>query len=307
MELWRTIETGECVAWVGSGLSIGAGYPSWPIALDTLCDDCGVERLPGGFPSSDDWAHAALIKAQECKQANPVGYGLTLGRLYGTTDDRTRRAYDLIAKLPFKAYLTTNFDPLMADAAARNGKAEFHAYPDLKLGAVYEKPGQVFYIHGMAVDENGHPAGDNLVFSEREFDLAYSSESLLPGLLCQVITYHPLVFFACALSEFEIRQVFMRVSSILTSAEAKQKRRVMLMPLPAQAESSIGPVHGIEEVADRTGLRRIEELGIIPIMYKPADPIRQYEVEQILDKACELAGVQIRPLRVDSFERGIGK
>jgi hypothetical protein len=112
--LHEALRGGSCVAWIGSGLSMD--YPNWQSAIGTLCGECGIADFGESDPSPT--AEQMMDKAQECKQANRDTYERTLGRLYGGPPGRTRLAYSWLVKAPFKAYVTTNFDPLLSEAGA---------------------------------------------------------------------------------------------------------------------------------------------------------------------------------------------
>src|SRR5579864_1677756 len=40
-KLWPLLETGQCVAWIGPGLSVALGYKRWRATIDELCTQCG--------------------------------------------------------------------------------------------------------------------------------------------------------------------------------------------------------------------------------------------------------------------------
>lgn len=309
-QLWEVIRTGNCIAWIGSGLSTSAGYPGWPQAIEALCDACRVERLPVSSPISDEWVRKAMDKADECKQANLDEYHRTLANLFGTLGEQTRRAYELIVKLPFKGFVTTNFDPLLADAGARNGVYPLHVHPELPPAVLGDGDKHIFYMHGYAVDRTNRPSGENLVFARSEFDSAYSEDSPLKIFLAQLLFYFPIIFFASALSEPDLRAVFGNVAGILCRLGGKPKPRLMLMAPPREEinEQVNRDNPGGQEDAARPKpdpLRRVRDLGIEPVTYEPADYKRQFEIEQILEHLWDLAEIKRHPTRIDSFYRSI--
>jgi len=168
-ELWPLIGAGDCIVWIGSGLSKNIGYPEWTKAIEEICAACGVSYLD---PAEDKTADNLISKAEECKNANHGVYKQKLSSLFGTSMPITRRAYSLLMKLPFRGYITTNFDPLLSDAAAMAGNRVLQAYPDLNPIGI-DNTNTVFYIHGIArVGQT--PVGDNLVLARSDFDQAYA-------------------------------------------------------------------------------------------------------------------------------------
>ena len=307
--LWTPIQGQNCVAWVGSGLSRCAGYPDWPQTISALCEACGVERLAEGDPDSDEWTSLALDKSERCKTANHADYCATLGRLFGRTVVTSRRAYDLLVALPFKGFITTNFDPLLADAAARRGHSNLWAYPGLlPAPALGGDARPVFYIHGIATDANGRACGTDLVLSRREFETAYShSESPLPSFLEQVLTLYPVIFFGCALSEPGLREVFRRSSSILARIGNCRPSRLMLTPernLIIRAHSPDAKAEIGDGITRGRDSGRLAELQIKPVFYCASDEEQHCEIEQVLEQLCDRAQVPIRPIRMESFLGG---
>ena len=77
-------------------------------------------------------AETLLIKADEAKSKDPSTYNRVLQEIFAPVVHR-REAYELIMRLKFKFYITTNFDPLLAN---ETNKPEHeckgvYCYPDL--------------------------------------------------------------------------------------------------------------------------------------------------------------------------------
>lgn len=206
-ELWNIIRHGNCYAWIGSGLSKPADYPEWPKAIDILCDKCEVPHLS---VSEKNDPNKLMSKAEDCKKQKPEVYCLTLGEMYGLRKACTREAYTYLTELPFRGYITTNYDPLLAKAAERIGNIQIQSYPRLQMRTDSQK--QVYYIHGFA-QRNDEPNGENLVLATSEFEKAYKA-SILPSFLLQVLSFSPIVFIGCRLLEPSIQDTFKRVNDI---------------------------------------------------------------------------------------------
>ena len=210
------IEGGNCVAWIGSGLSKDAGYPSWFEAVEKLCLNCGLQEL-GIF--NEEPAEKLMEKAENCKSTSLDKYQGTLARLYGREVTTTRHAFYLLMKLPFRGYITTNFDPLLSTAGATFGY-DLYSYPDLPLMELRGNRHPIYYIHGLAL-RDGKPRGDNLVFSRSEFKAAYEDSDILRSFLVQLLTYCSIFFIGCSLAEKPIHQVFQRVHRIHTQIQSE--------------------------------------------------------------------------------------
>jgi len=138
--LRNVIFSGEAVAFVGSGISMGC-YPSWRKTVDILCLRCGIDT-----PTKDLSPEEFLNKAEECKKLNEQEYFNILRELFGQAASFTRLTYNYLFRLPFKAYVTTNFDPLLAEH--RSSDSKVFCYPILNFEEIGKNTKPVFYIHG---------------------------------------------------------------------------------------------------------------------------------------------------------------
>jgi SIR2-like protein len=168
-EILKAVSGRDCIAWIGSGLSRPV-YDDWPSAISKLFKACGVKDLDGSLPGRK--SDQLIDKAEECKQANGGLYEATLADIYGRDEVKSRRAYMWLLKAPFKAYVTTNFDPLLSETAAAFEHTDLFCYPLLEGRDLERKSKPIFYIHGHA-RPNGTPSGKNLVLARSEFTKAY--------------------------------------------------------------------------------------------------------------------------------------
>ena len=293
-ELWPLIDTGNCFAWVGSGLSKNIGYPEWPKAIEEICNACGIPYLG---TSEDKTADNLINKAEECKSANGALYNQTLARLYGTSMPTTRTAFALLMRLPFRGYITTNFDPLLNEAAAFAGNRVLQAYPVLYSGNI-DSTISVFYIHGIAT-----AAGNNLVLARSDFDNAYATAGLVHALLLTVLTYKSIIFIGCSLQEPVMYEVFKRVHNIQEQIKEVHprvvfpQRRALLPYRYVSRKNPLNPAEIIRERdsdRERTEHERFSEMDVKIVRYDPLNPALHMEIEEILEQLCNAAGVAVR-------------
>jgi hypothetical protein len=222
----------DCIAWIGSGLSIDCGYPSWEEAIRQLCDAC-IEGKADIQPSlvADDM----LEWAEQCKRANPKEYIRTLGRLFGDSPHVIRTTYSHVIAHPFRFLLTTNFDPCLEMACGPNNSVI--AYPDMSLLAAGHHTS--VYLHGKARWSAKVDAA-NLVLAKSEFDKAYSPQrSLLPGALQQLVVEHRILFIGCRLQENILKETFQRIKRIQQHlSRTPLKKKMILLPDPKDNQQS---------------------------------------------------------------------
>ena len=291
------LTTRRCVAWVGSGLSAVAGYPGWPKLIRKLCETCSVSLLDRSDESSPD---RLADKADECKEANLTLYQETLAEHFGKPPTATRIAYTSIMNLPFHGYVTTNYDPLLAYAAAQSGYRRLYHYPDLPVIPLGGSERPVFYIHGLArIGEQA--CGNDLVLSRSEFHEAY--EGILRSFLDMLFTYNTVVFIGCRLREAEIRKVLSRAKGYqarINSARGTDEspHKVILLSFEeAYEREEAGPERTKRDEAETIFSRekkQLEELGVRVLRYDP-EAKDHSELEAILARLCALEDTPVAP------------
>lgn len=312
-ELWPWIERWDCVAWIGAGLSRNAGYPSWPDTVRKLCSVCRV----GPLAPHEEWEADGLIdKAEECKTANPEAYRSTLADLFGRRPVETRLAFSYLMKLPFKAYVTTNFDPLLAVAGRTHERGPLFAYPSLPLVKLGLDSHPVFYIHGLA--RHGTQAtGDDLILARSDFESAY--QGIVGSFLDQLLTYYPVLFLGCRLTEPTMHETFRRVHRIHVDILAKYPsasppRRYALLPKREPRDGGFGQSQDsarrakVEEerrLGDMREERRLGDMRVEVGRYDPSDPSHS-ELEQFLEYLCALAEASVTPTAELGLPGGMG-
>jgi len=277
---------GNCVAWIGSGLSRVAKYPEWDKTLDHLCDACNVPRL---FREAAEDADRLIDTAEQCFQKDSLAYERTLANLFGHPPVEDRIAFRLLMKIPFKAYVTTNFDPLLSIACGDANGHSLHCYPDLPVMALGGSTPSVFYIHGLA-RRDGEACGTQLVLARGEFERAY--DGIVGSFLLQFLAYCDVIFLGCRLSEPIMKEVFRRVHRIQLQIKESRgnpvmPRRQMLAPVrELEVPLGSGPTPTRRERDNEAEVKedkRFQEMGIDVTRYQPADATRHWEVEQFLE------------------------
>lgn len=280
----RFLYRDNCVAWIGSGLSVPVGYDDWTTAVSKLCDTCGVD------PPNDPSAESLLDLAQDCKERDERAYYETLHLIYGREVTTRRKAYSLLLRLNLTSYVTTNFDPVLFDYTPEYDYNAF-AYPDLHPTRIGEVPPAVFYLHGLA-----HPDRDpeqlHLVFARNEFSVAYES-GVVSNFLRALLTDRDILFLGCSLSEPVLKPVFREVDEILGTisdygSEYGAPKRLAVRDVPRRDGSIAEEKAEIEE-------ERLKDLGIEVLWYKPENPAFHEEIEQVLTGLCRRKGVELRP------------
>lgn len=212
------VNTGDCVAYIGSGASAGC-YPSWTELVNSLCRHCGssctVEE--GGL------AEEYLRAAEDAKTIAEHRYYEHIGQVFGRTATRTNLLYDALLQVSFFSYFTTNFDRLLAEEGRRRqgtSQNSVHAYPALDRKLV--RKGSIHYLHGI-VQENCTPCAGTIVLARSEFEDAYQANSPLMNFLISTLENDPICFIGCRLQEPDMKTVF-------DICQRHQQKRMQLQP-----------------------------------------------------------------------------
>lgn len=122
--LLEAIRGGNCVAFVGAGFSAAAGYPHWKHLIVRLAEEGPAGRHPEVFdlvrtlikanpgPSARDLEMAAQLLYDALGE---MTFCQRLSRILSTTDLSPAMEQRLkhVRGIPFRAIVTTNFDPLL--------------------------------------------------------------------------------------------------------------------------------------------------------------------------------------------------
>ena len=286
-KLMPMIEDGNCIVWVGSGLSKNADYPDWKETVKELCDKCEVISLS---KSEEESSEKLIDKAEECKKAEINVYHNTLANLFGRQPIITRFAYQSLMKLPFKAYVTTNFDSLLSEAGEIEGNEKVYSYPRFPPELGNSHP--IVYVHGHA-RQNNRATGKNLILARSDFDEAYNTIGIVKNFIVHIFTHYPLLFLGCSLTEPVMYEVFQKVHDIHTRIKRNYPdlslpKRYIMLPIQKQVYSEF-PDENTEQVEwrEKDEINRLNKMDIEIIRYEPNDWESHGEIEYVLRKLCK--------------------
>lgn len=253
-ELRDLVLRGNPVAFIGAGMSNPPGEQHRE-TVERIANRCevGIDNRP--LPEVID----------QCEETNPSEYEAALRDMFSKHMAATRTALSYLFRLPFKAFVTTNFDPWLRNLATQQKIQRVHVYPDLPLHEGLSRA--IYYIHGCCDSENPRYRPGTLVFGAKAFSQAYSPESLLPGFLLNLFTYEQVLFLGFDPSEKHIADLLTRANVIREhiSADAPSTSSpIRFLLWPSLMES--------DKQARGKWDAKIEEfraLEVTPVMYDP--------------------------------------
>lgn len=128
-ELAEQLARGNCVAFVGAGLSRAAGLLTWTDLLKKLLDKAeGQGVLRDERPELEDLlkAHEYLLAAAELRELlGKPNFQKCVAEMFGGPGLKPAPVHQTLTALPFSALLTSNYDKLLesAFAIANSGEA----------------------------------------------------------------------------------------------------------------------------------------------------------------------------------------
>jgi len=206
-ELQDGILQGKFVAFIGAGISTDY-YGDWVTLINNLCEYCGCSKRV----TKDSSATQKLEAADGAKQANLSRYLTHLGNHFGRYPTGTHFLYPALMDLPFKDYMTVNYDPLLERASKNHNlpanlkcNPDIKAYPDLNIRERQHRT--IFYLHGK-VDVGKTPKNRSIVLSQSEFTYAYRDNGPIKLTILPCLPVDNFCYFGCELSEPDMRNLF---------------------------------------------------------------------------------------------------
>ena len=301
--MFVTIASGEAIAFIGAGLSAPLKYPPWPNLLATL--ENRANQLAAFSASAaaklDVLQHAEEISNHFKTHGNPHEFNSIIGREFAprTGGSNCTATHRRLAKLPFRAFPTTNYDVCQEQALTDHAVETFsRPCPDpgviikangadrhrvsLFLRSITEKLDQqrfVAHLHGR------HDDTDNIILTASAYVNAYgfTLNGILPDrnrpvtlhrqLAWSLFATRRMVFFGCSMDDPYIKALLDTVASDLW--EWGVTTHYVVLPLDEQSAKSIDAV-----------CAQFLRFGLQPVLYDNLGGDFSL-LDQLLDEAIE--------------------
>ena len=193
---------GSLIAFVGAGISVGAGLPNWIDLIKPLADAVSY-RLPS---MQDITAHKLLDAAQRYENQNGRARLIQLFRdALDTTTIEPSQSHQLLARLPIKVFFTTNYDNLL-EQALRNHRIRRHVIVgEAQLTLWRDDQVQVIKLCG----DLEQP--DSLVVTGRDFNTLFDTRSHIMARLRDELIRKTALFVGYSLQDPFFNQLWDRI------------------------------------------------------------------------------------------------
>jgi len=215
-ELIKAVKKGECVLFVGAGVSTEAGLPGgWELAK-ALAEAMG--RQYNNEPL------AKMAQFYQTRNGRPMLLRFLKDKLKPAvdfTDKSTCPSYRLIARLPFKLILTTNFDSLIEDMLRSEGMQPNVINFDQDITSYEPDTAQVLKVHGDFSQAK-------MVVTTDDYDNYYRDFPRLLDEMKSIFAKHTVIFIGYGLEDVNFRAIHARVRNDL--GQFAQKAYAVLGP-----------------------------------------------------------------------------
>jgi hypothetical protein len=226
-EMMAFIASKEALAFVGAGMSVGLGYPGWGDLLTKLrrqaeaLDPAFPFVVPVGLTENDALDFAEAIQRHFEAREELRRYRSALGHEFARKPGGCTALLHKLVKLPFKGYLTTNYDPAVECALNGHGntnpdcgvviKSEEDAHMVSEFLRGLDKPKharQVGHLHGR------HDQTESIILTRSDYKRAYGFVEAAPGekqpdpewrlhrkLVWSLLATRTVVFWGCSLTD----------------------------------------------------------------------------------------------------------
>ncbi|EKF39860.1 hypothetical protein NA8A_23789 [Nitratireductor indicus C115] len=204
-EFPAALHEGSAAVFIGAGVSMAAGYPSWASLLREIGDELGIN-------SSDIHDLAALAQWHIRESGGATGVRNVIKHEIGK-DRKVPETLETLARLPLRHIWTTNYDRLTERAfvAVNRPIDVVSGAKDLSLRAT---PGaaRLYKMHG-SVDRL-----DDIVISTDDYELYRSRRGAFSTLLQAHLSSMSMLFVGLSLTDPNIRHVLSLIRESFTDA-----------------------------------------------------------------------------------------
>ncbi len=206
------LRRGECVLFIGAGVSLSSGLPAWSDLVTELADEL---KLPPEARRADldyfldlaQWyreeGHGVELEARIAKRFTAASTGA-----------KPTLAHYLLASLPARYYVTTNFDDLLENALDALRRSPIRVVDEHDVAKTGGPDGSyVVKFHGCAA------TGGSIVLSRDDYDDFFRTRPAMASLLEGLLLNQSFFYVGYGLRDPDFRQLHNRVSFMLREAK----------------------------------------------------------------------------------------
>jgi|GEM_PF-4987685 len=204
-ELISAVRSGECLPFIGSGISRPSGTPTWTELVDIVRSRLGSLRGKPITADELDLLQVPLSYRGHFASTRPLHDILRVAFGEGYAPNAYHRA---LVELPIRTYLTTNWDRLielaLTEADFGSNPQVLHSDSDVSFWNEHNSR-SVIKLHGTIERQ------ESIVFSEDDYYDRYSGDSLLFQLARVLFASRSVMMLGFSLSDTFVKLLFRQV------------------------------------------------------------------------------------------------
>ncbi len=222
-KLVHALAAKPAVALVGAGFSRRVGYPLWPGFLSILRTRAfDANPTQAALLEKIDRSDNMLVKAGRLKKVlGPELFADLIVEVFGPRTPQHDEVHRSFVSLPFRHFLTTNYDPVIEEAyrAVRGKRLSAILVDDecrafLPRMGLHETEPHCIHLHG----STARP--DDVILTLDDYNRFYQQEQT-KFLLNTICTFHTVVFIGFSFSDLDLMGRFRDLANLLGGSEAR--------------------------------------------------------------------------------------
>jgi hypothetical protein len=267
-ELAYSIKQRRAILFVGAGVSMSVGLPSWQMLIEHLAEELGVDQRTIGGP---DCSYQMLAEYYRLKQGSIGPLRSWMDRNWAVSREKVKasRVHQLIVSLDFPIIYTTNYDRNL-EVAFEIHERDFAKVANAKdLAKAPQDVTQIIKYHGDFDDDT------SLVLAETDYFNRLSFDSPLDVKFRADALGRTVLFVGYSMSDMNIRLLLHRLWETWNRSgyEKDRPKSFVFMPRPNPVQEAVLGRWGITVLSEEANN---PEAALCTFLSKLKDRVDQF-------------------------------
>lgn len=245
-DLARSVLDRRAILFVGAGVSMTVGLPSWQALIDHMMEELALDAEAQG---SRDLGHPILAEYYRLHRGSIGPLRSWMDRQWKVSEDRVRESpiHRLLVELDFPLIYTTNYDRNLEVAYELAGRP-YHKVANARDLTHVDRPGtQIVKFHGDFDDDA------SLVLTESDYFARLAFDSPLDVKFRSDAMSRTLLFIGYSMSDLNIRLLLFRIWETWSRSAYERSRppSYVFLPRAGPAQEAVLRSWGIDVLTSR--------------------------------------------------------